>query len=87
MNEKLLESAKFRERVVAAQMYGSLLQWSGDNTVPQSIRDTMKILAESHRLVQIDLKRALGTPYPEFCHHAEKCGIEGRCLRDPVCID
>jgi hypothetical protein len=26
-------------------------------------------------------------PYPEHCHHPEKCCQSGRCQRDPVCID
>jgi hypothetical protein len=27
-----------------------------------------------------------GAPHPQHCHHPEKCN-DGRCKRDPVCIE
>ena len=33
------------------------------------------------------IKKALGVPYPEFCHHADKCMGLGSCPRDPCCCD
>lgn len=28
-----------------------------------------------------------GIPYPDFCHHFERCRGLGSCPRDPVCCD
>ena len=30
---------------------------------------------------------ALEPPYPEFCHHPEKCVGKSQCPRDPTCAD